>query len=741
MLVIVAICIAQFSTAQGFLGRVIDAETNEGIPFASVLVTGFQIGIISDSLGNFSFEASLPEEISIKVSAELYESKILTASSKEHITISLYESHLEVDEIILIMPVGVMEKENTVRVDRLELKDLNTIPASSLSDAIANLNGVQQASIGTGITKPVIRGMQGVRVLTTLNGMRIENQQWGADHGMGISQLGIGAVEVIKGPSSLLYGADAFGGVIYLADEKFSKQNSYSIDVKSKFESVNLGTTNSAMFKLAKKNVRFNLGALYSNFADFKMPNGTYLADSRYQDMGVKARLGINKNKWAMQVNYMFSHSYLGIPGHTHDSVPDPSSFMLDFQNRQRNIPAQNVNNHLLHIKNNFFLGANKVMFMVGYTHNNLLEYEEKFTVPGLGMLLQNGLYHARYQRRFNSWYLSAGLQGMYQVNSNDSRAEEELIPNFSQLDNGGYAIMNYRGKSNFSAQFGGRYDLRILNSVDFSANYGSPNFSVGGRYYWGSNTKHTVRLNVSTGFRSPHVSELLVDGVHHGALRYEQGNENLKSERATQIDFNYEFEKEHVSLVINPFYNYIQNFTQIVAQDSMIDGAPLYFYNQIEKAQLYGVDAGVHYHPHFAHWLHLEGTFSIIYGESLQGKAMSLIPQPRLNNLVRLKFKRRSKFNLEEVVFQHMHFFDQDRITSYELSSQGYDVVHAGLNFKWYLSNPIDISLGVKNAFNAQYTNHLSRLKNIGVYEPARNLYISLKYQINGSLRKKANI
>ena len=61
------------------------------------------------------------------------------------------------------------------------------------------------------------------------NGLRIENQQWGADHGFAVLNLGIDRVEVIKGPSSLIYGADALGGVIYLADEPYANLNKQEI--------------------------------------------------------------------------------------------------------------------------------------------------------------------------------------------------------------------------------------------------------------------------------------------------------------------------------------------------------------------------------------------------------------------------------------------------------------------------------------------------------------------------------
>ena len=737
LLMIVFPFVVQLSFAQEFKGKILDAETKEGIPFANIYIKGIQVNAISDSIGNFSIDVPLPKEINVLFGASFYESKLMKVNSLKFISVDLIKSHLELDEVLLRPKSGTMQRDNIIRVDRLLIKDLNTIPVSNLSEALSNINGVQEASMGPGISKPVIRGMQGVRVLSVLNGMRLENQQWGADHGLGISQLGIGALEVIKGPNSLLYGVDAFGGVVYIEDEKFESQNVYSANINSKFESVNLGYTNSAVIKLSKKKFRFNLGALHSSFSDFQMPNGKYLEDSRYEDMGVKTRISYNTNNWVMNMYYMFSHSYNGIPGHTHDSIPDSESFMSDFQNRQRDIPAQNINNHLFQLNNKFFLGKNKIDLMLGYTNNSLNEYDEKFTIPGLGMSLQNILYHLRYNITSGSWTIKSGIQGMYQINKNIAEAEEQLIPDFKQLDNGIYSMISYKTNSNFSFQFGGRYDLRNLDaSDDFSSIYSSPNFSIGGKYEFGSTNKNTLLLNISSGFRAPHVSELLVNGKHHGALRYEVGNPNLESERALQFDLNYELNNEHLSFVFNPYYNYINNYTQILAQDSIVENLPLFNFEQIDEAQLYGFDTKIHFHPHFAHWLHLEGSYSLIYGESLnRSENIALIPQPRLNFVLRVKFKKRFKFNLEEIVVQNSHFFAQNRVTTYETTSSGYDLSNIGLKFKWFIKTPLEINFGVKNIFNTEYINHLSRLKNIGVFNPGRNFYISLNYLIKGNL------
>ena len=59
-------------------------------------------------------------------------------------------------------------------------------------------------------------------------------------------------------------------------------------------------------------------------------------------------------------------------------------------------------------------------------------------------------------------------------------------------------------------------------------------------------------RISVSNAFRAPHSSELLSDGTHHGAMRYEIGDPDLNIEKATQLDVLYEFSSDHIGIVIN---------------------------------------------------------------------------------------------------------------------------------------------------------------------------------------------
>ena len=184
----------------------------------------------------------------------------------------------------------------------------------------------------------VIRGLTGMRVLTSQNGLRLENQQWGADHGFAVLNLGIDRAEVIKGPSSLIYGADALGGVIYLADEPYANTNKTEIKASTKFESNSLATVNKISYKTSKNNLRLAVYGGYfsrSNYAignSFSLENNSdsiFALNSKNSGGSFKTAIGYNKNNWISNLRYQVLYFQNGLPGHTHAANPVYPIFFL----------------------------------------------------------------------------------------------------------------------------------------------------------------------------------------------------------------------------------------------------------------------------------------------------------------------------------------------------------------------------------------------------------------------------
>lgn len=723
--------------AQGLSGKILDSMTQQGIPFAQVVLVDYHLGANCDDQGVYKFQGTFPDRVMVKVSAFGYETKFIEIKSTSTPAISLFEKHVDIDEVTVSGPKNQLQRFNITHVETRSINDLNAIPSTNLGQAIENIPGVYNTSTGNGISKPVIRGLQGTRVISLLNGIRIENQQWGGDHGMGLTDLGIGSVEVIKGPASLLYGADALGGVIYYSDESFANQNVQELKVSSQFETNSLGTTNSLFYKGSVKGLRINAGGRFTSHADYQLPSKQFAKNSRYQEMSGKLGLGWSRGRWISTMKYVYSSAQLGIPGHTHDSISVPELFKSDEQLRKKTLPVQYFTNHIASFDNKFVFKKHTLDLLVGFTRNELEEFEEKVTIPGMSIVLNNALYTFKMNSRINErWSAIYGIQGMAQWQKNDLSAEERLVPDAMQLDNGVFATI-YLDRKFWKWQAGVRADLRTINSqndtlgfpVAFNKSFVGYNFAVGGVYNKGS---HTLRMNISSGFRVPHLSELLSEGVHHGTLRYEKGKMDLSPEQAIQLDVAYEFTGEHLSLIANPFVSRIQDYIYLNPLDTVIEGLQVFEYDQLSEVYLTGFDVGIHYHPHFAHFLHVESAFSYIRGTFASNGDLSLMPQPRWSTSIIGRFSMKTKLKISEVVLQHSYFLPQNNVSQFETPSIDYSLLNLGATLKLEGNLPLQLQFGVRNIMNTKNINHLSRLKNIGLESPGRNVYVKLIITVN---------
>ena len=217
------LCLSPIVFSQNWTVQVIDNETKK--PLSNIKVTVSETGKskLTDSTGKAVFLPISLSHVTIKINefgyAHFFENYSAPFSS---IIVSLVPNQHAIEDVEIVSIKGGKQSEVVTHIVSKSLSELNTINRSTLMEGIGTMMGVQTTATGIGISKPIIRGLSGSRVVTYLQGIRYENQQWGSDHGMGITDLGINRVEIIKGPASLQFGADALGGVIFLIDEDFA---------------------------------------------------------------------------------------------------------------------------------------------------------------------------------------------------------------------------------------------------------------------------------------------------------------------------------------------------------------------------------------------------------------------------------------------------------------------------------------------------------------------------------------
>lgn len=725
-------------------GKITDKESNP-LYGVEVYITQLHKGTSTNEEGKFSLKGLPNGDFKISFSYLGYKTivkNITLNSSEETIDIVMEEAVFEVDEIIISTPFNKLQSENVMKVERISAKSIQKTGATTLIQGLENVPGVSQISTGAGIGKPVIRGLSGNRVLVYTQGVRLENQQFGDEHGLGVNAAGVESIEVIKGPASLLYGSDALGGVLYINPERFAPSKKTYANVSQQYFYNTLGFNSSVGFKSSSEDWKFLVRGTVTSHSDYEIPTGERVTNTRFGERDLKLGVGINKNTFSTELRYNFNRSELGLT----EGITEQSSA------KSVNEPYQLIDNHIVSLHNHFFFGNSKLDVDLGYTFNNRNEFEEheeehedeheeEEEGAALQMDLKTFSYNAKYHLpKIGKIDAILGIQGITQTNRNFG--EELLIPNANVNDFGLFATFDHQWSEN-TLQLGVRYDNRsikterhevehddeihVFEPIDNS--YNSFTTSLG--YKTQLFEKILTRINVASGFRAPNLAELTSNGVHHGTNRFEIGNSNLKNERNIQLDIALEYNTDHFELFANGFYNNINNYIFITPTGEVEDGNPVFTYIQ-EDAKLYGGEFGFHLHPHPLDWLHLESSFEVVIGEQDNGNDLPLIPANVWKNTFRTEFNLGSWLQNAYSSLTLQSVFKQDRVSSFETPTDNYNLVSLGLGGDFLIDSvKFTANISVTNLFDTKYINHLSRLKTDNILNQGRNIVLSMNFNL----------
>ena len=706
-------------------GLITSKANNESLAFVNIYIPELEKGTTSDENGLYSLNG-LPigtyKVIFSYIGYETYSIQI-NVPYTDSLNVILNPSAIEMEEIIISTPFHKLQSENVMKVEHQKIDELKKRGAVNLANGISTIPGVESISTGLSIGKPVIRGLSSNRVLVYTQGVRLENQQFGDEHGLGISDSGIESVEVIKGPASLLYGSDALGGVLYLNPEKFANQNTQLADASIKYFTNTQGFSTNAGFRSSSELFKFSFRGSLAEHSDYKTPNYR-VTNTRFREKDLKAGFGYQKSSFRTELRYNINASQLGIPEEI--NIQNTNTTPLS--------PFQNITNHIFSSKSSLFFENSRLDANFGFTYNDRKEFEEieeegedDPISPALHMKLKSFNYDLKFNLpKLGKFETIVGIQGMFQSNLNYS--EEILIPDANTNDLGLLATSHIHFEK-LDIQLGARFDRRTIKVIDgIDRGFNSFNGALGARTNLDDNI--ITRLNLATGFRAPNLAELTSFGTHEGTNRFEIGNPDLTNEQNFQIDLSIEYKSEHLELYANAFYNKINDYIFLSPDGEFVDEDPVYVYLQ-ENAELYGGEFGIHFHPHPFDWLHLESSFETVKGQRSNGFFLPLIPAQKLNNTIR--------FDLKEGWLEHGYgfikvssVFDQDNISSFETSTQGYNLLSAGIGGTIkLLKHQLEISISGTNLTNKNYINHLSRLKTDGISNMGRNLSFELTYKL----------
>jgi len=714
-------------------GKITDSNKQPLIG-ATVFIPDMNKGTVSDLNGNYVLNNIPKGKHKIQFKLLGFSSHLVSLSvinQDIELNVVLKESAIEMEELVVTGGYNSTQHENAVKIDILKLDPRNIESTPNFMELITKVPGVDMISKGSGVSKPVIRGMSMNDILVLNNGVRFENYQYSSHHPLGIDEFGISDVEIIKGPASMIYGSDAIGGVINFIKEKPAPVGTIAGDYNLQLFSNTLGMTNNLGIKASGNKFFGGVRVGQKTNADFLQGGGQFVPNSRFNEMSLKSNAGFTNKIGSFKLFYDYNHQKLGL-------VEDEAIEEISQRGRKNEIFYQQLTTHLFSSQNKMFFGNYKLDVNAAFQNTELIHFGEK-DVYELQMQLNTLTYEAKLTLPSGekSDYI-VGVQGFNQKNINLNNRETILLPDAVTNNYSAFTLLQYTFFQKLKVQGGLRYDNKIISSESvgnpsdtatyrkaLKKDYGSFSGSLGATY--NLTTSLLFRMNFGAAYRTPNLAELTSNGQHE--LRYELGNESLAPENSYEADFSFHYHKSNVTFDVAVFYNAVNDFIFISPTgDTTNEGLNIYKYKQSDS-KLYGGEAGIHFHPQFMQYLHFETTFSTVVGKQKNGDYLPFIPANKLRFTLRLEKEKLSFLHKSFIELNTLSAFAQNHPAPDETSTAKYTLLNFSIGTTFMLSKqPLLFSIGVSNLLDTKYIDHLSTLKEVNMYNPGRNVSLSLR-------------
>ncbi|RPD48046.1 TonB-dependent receptor [Hymenobacter sediminis] len=682
---------------------------------------------------------------------------------------------------------GFRQREESLNLEVVDRAFLQRHRGGSLMQTLERLPGVKTIGIGSGQSKPLIRGLGFNRVVVVENGVKHEGQQWGADHGLEIDQFAAEQVDILKGAASFVYGSDAIGGAIAVqpAPVPAPHMAGGSVDLIGKSNSALYGTS----ANLFGRGQRWFAAAraTYQSYGDYRVPTDRIFV----YDYAVPLRKGQLRNTAGRETGLHLHTGYVGEQFRSVfylSQVASRSGFFAnahgleprrvdtdlhDASPRDILLPRQQVTHRKLINRSQYQLPGtgHRLEAELGYQHNFRQEFSPYVNHGYMPPLYPRDLaIPAELEREFDKHVYSGNLRAALAlgrhalvVGLNGERQNNTingwsfLVPAFRQQTAGGFAYDKFQLNEHTLLHGAIRYDYthlrtnsytdwfpsatptsagdlseKLVRAQGLDRSFNSLVWSVGINYNPG---RFSLKGNVGKSFRVPIAKELAANGVNYHYFSYERGNPTLNPEQSYQLDVSLGWKQEKWSVQLSPFFNYFPNYIYLnpTAEHDYYYGAgnQVFEYAQ-SRVRRYGGEVQLRYQL-------LPSLSTELLGEYLRATQLSgakrgfTLPfSPPASAVLNLTWAPRTGVGRPSESYVGVDYrltSQQQSIVPPERKTPGYQVLtlQAGTNLR-FGQQPLLLSLQVQNALNTRYLNHTSFYRLIGLPEAGRNVILSLK-------------
>ncbi|MDA9038503.1 TonB-dependent receptor [Gammaproteobacteria bacterium] len=497
---------------------------------------------------------------------------------------------------------------------------------TSLGEAIDGYLGISIADYGSAVGQPIIRGMSGPRVKILKNGMvNRDVSGLGADHLNDVDLNDISQIEIVKGPSSLLYANGTIGGIINIVDDCIAEMDFDGAEFAAGYEtqSVNDGSSEYFNFKNNLYGFNFNFGYKNTEFGNYDVPGGAILHDEDHddehgdehgeheEDMGYvnnsdfaseATKFGISKTgDWGyIGISIDNLESVYGIPFHGDehedehgDDHGDEHGDEDEHEEHEEERIFSTTDSESLTLKGSYNVGGslvNKVDYTFRSSDYSLTEAHDEEGHDEDHGDEDHGDEDEHEEHAPTTFLNNAYEYGAIFDMSNDAISQKVSF-NFVDEDTsifGEEAFMNPANNRELTLGYFVSKDYEPFH-VDFGIRLdqidrtGSVSHEDGDldKYSINDNTTSfalnvgrdlTDNLDVTLGFASverlPSVIELFMNGPHMATGRFEVGDPNLNSETSNNLDITFNYQSGDYYAYASFFINDVDNYITLMDED-----------------------------------------------------------------------------------------------------------------------------------------------------------------------------
>lgn len=775
------LCLAITAASHSVLAQVqgvVRDEQGQPIANASLDVVGSNLQIRTNAQGEFNLPPQSGGEVELHVKAPAFMHKTFhLMQSDKPVDLVLSSTAMEVVNVIGL-PWHASNMESAQPVTVLGGDTLRDRQAATLGETLKNEVGVHSNYYGPVASSPIIRGLEGPRVLITQNGLDAgDASRVGPDHAVATEASTARQIEILRGPATLFYGSGAIGGVVNIVDDRVPQGTDTYGEWRLERDSVADDKLVSASGNTGVGNVGLHLDGFWREADDYKIPgaaeietheeheeeghtehNDDRLANSATEAKGFNLGTSYILDDGFVGVSYGHLERQYGIPGHGHEG--EAVDVYADLKQDRVQLLSE------LSLDHNWFSALNTRFGFTDYEHSEIENGEVGTTFNNESQEARLDLFH----HPIADW---RGALSFHYKHADFSAVGEEAFTPPSDTSALAIALMEERHFGDVLVQLGARIE-QVKTSADkmqvdlnahhheegehhdeylsvFSIDNESTPFSASAGFVWDFTAGYNLAFSYTHAERAPSAAELFSFGPHIGSGLYEVGallqvvedepgefhfdltRADIELETSNNIDLSLRKFEGDFGFILNAFYNSIENYYYLadtgMTRESAHDHAsedgeeehehsselPVFIY-QARDANLYGFEGEIIWQLTAPFKLSL--TSDYIRAQLDEGGDLPRIPPLRVG--------ARGEYEIGNwrAELSGQHYFEQDQTAAFETSTDGYTLIDAQVSY--LLSEDLKIYVKGHNLTDEYARVHASFLKDKAPL-PARSFAVGI--------------